>query len=143
MSLEAALKANTEAIYALSAMLSGGQLLNAAAVAQAAPVAVAPPPVPVAPPAAPAAAPVGAALMPAPPFPGVAQPAGLPPRPFNDALGLLDWAKGKYGALYAANPAVVDKFTTILQQHGLDQVGIGAAQPTQFDSLYQAISALG
>ena len=139
MSLEQALAANTEAINRLCTLMQGANISHN----PAAPVIPEPAPAP-APPAAPAA-PAAPPAMPTPPFPGMAPaaPAGLPPRPFNDALGLLEWAKGKYGALYQANPAVVDKFTTILQQHGLDQVGIGAAQPTQFDSLYQAISALG
>lgn len=136
MSLEAALAANTDALNRVAALLQGASITpNVAAPVIQQPVQN------FAPPAAPTTPPMG---MPNAPFPGAGTPtpSGLPPRPFNDALGLLEWAKAKYGQ-FGAQPGYADKFGAILQQHGLHEVGIGAAQPHQLDSMYQAIAALG
>ena len=141
MSLEQAVAANTEALNRLTAMLSGGQLVNAAAVAQVAPAPQAPP---LAPPVAPTPPMQPPAGMPPAPFGGTAPAApAAAPLPFNDAQGLLVWAEGRYKALAPTDPSVVSKLTAILQQHGLDQSGISAAQPHQFASLHAAIAALG
>lgn len=135
MSLEQALAANTEALNRVAVLLQGANI----ATNPAAPVIPQPqqqtytPPVQQAPPMT---MPGG---MPPAPFPGAGS-VGLPPRPFNDALGLLDWAKKKYDTL-GATPGYAEKFGAVIQQHGL--VNITDAQPNQFDSLYAAISALG
>lgn len=72
--------------------------------------------------------------MPGAPFPSAAPQQA--PRPFNDAQGLLAWAKAKYDA----KPTIASALESILKAHGLGD--ITSAQPTQFDSLYTAINAL-
>ena len=143
MSLEQALAANTEAVNRLCALMQGANITTnpAAPVIQQPMTQTFPPPAAPAPPTA----------MPAAPFPGMgapqapsapAAPNGLPPRPFNDATGLLDWAMAHYKARQAVDATTVDRITAVIRNHGLDQAGIGAARPDQLDSLYVAIAAI-
>ncbi len=142
MSLEAALAANTAAVQALTQMLSGGTLLNSAAVAQQVAPAAAPfvpPAQPVAPPAAPPAMPPAPAWNTAPAAPPAAPaaPAGIP---FNDTPSLVKYATDAYDSIKAKDPGVGAKiqaaFTT------LGYADIQHVQPHHYQEFFNRVESL-